>query len=371
MWPITTACQNVLIADHSIDVRATAISSTFGSVPGIPVSDGQITVDATSQIRRRGTISIADTTFWPDTTVSILSPLGAEVLVECGVVIPGVGTEWIPVIQGVVTDVERTRPTRSGGQGAFTVTLADRSTKVAQARLDAPAQTVAAATVVAEITRLITEAIPGVTVTDLTGSTMVAAQIEINRERWADGVEKLADSIGAEVFADPLGRFMIRPQPMITASPVWVISTGDGGTVVAMDEKTTRDLTYNRVVASGQRTDGTATVSATVSDTDVNSPTYVGGPFGVKTRFLVSNLLTTVPAATAAATALLGRTIGMHGSVTVSTVTNPALDAGDVIQVRDGGTLLNHIIDAVTIPLGPKGIQRITTRSLDLPPEVG
>lgn len=371
MWPLTAAAQNTLVADHSIDVRATAYSSNFGAVSDLPISDGTITVDATSQVRRQGTVTIADTAYWPDTATSILSPLGSELLIECGIVIPGVGTEWVPVIRGVITDVERSRPTRSGGQGAFTVSLADRSIKVAQARFDAPTQTVAAATVVTEIRRLITEVLSTATVTDLTGSTTVAAQIEINRERWADGVEKLADSIGAEVYADPLGTFYIRAQPVITASPVWVVSTGDGGTVLALDEKTTRDLTYNRVIASGQRTDGTAPVSATVSDTDVNSPTYVGGPFGVKTRFLVSNLLTTVPQATTAATALLARTTGMHGSVTVSTVTNPALDAGDVIQVREGSLLLNHIIDSVTIPLAPKGIQRIKTRSLDLPPEVG
>jgi hypothetical protein len=369
MWTLSTAAQNTVAANHKATVRATAFTAVLGSVPTIPVVGGSVTVSATSQTRRSATVDIADLRYWPDDPLSILSPLGSELLVEYGIVIPGVGTEWVPLIQGVITDVARSRPTQ-GSTAAFTVTLADRSTKVTQARLDAPAQTVTSATVVAEITRLITEVLPTVTVTDLTGSTMVAPVIEINRERWADGIEKLADAIAAEVFADPLGRFVIRPQPVITATPVWVVSTGDRGTVIGLDEKTTRDLTYNRVVASGQRTDGTAPVFAAVSDTDPLSPTSVNGPFGVKTRFYSSPLLTTTGQCTTAAQGLLARTTGMHGSVTLTLVTNPALDAGDVIQVRDGDTLINHIIDTVTIPLSVTDAQRIETRSLTLPPEV-
>lgn len=369
MWPLSTAAQNALAGGSpTIDIRATATNALFGSVSNLPVVGGSITVSSTSQARRTGTVEIADPDFWPTTPYSVLSPLGSELLVEYGIVIPGGGTEWVPVITGVITDVERTRAS-SGTGGAFTVTLSDRSEKVAQARFDQPTQTVAAATVVAEIARLITEAIPGVTVTDQTGSTMVAAVLEMQRERWADGVEKLADAIAAEVFANPLGAFVIRPQPLITGTPVWTVTTGDGGAVLSVDEKSTRDLTYNKVVASGQRVDGTPPVFAAVSDTNPASPTYVNGPFGTKTRFFVSPLLTTVPQCTTAAQGLLARTTGMHGSVSLSLVTNPALDAGDVITVLDGSTSSTHIIDSVTIPLSPKEAQRVTTRSLDLPPE--
>lgn len=368
MWPLSTAAQNVLAGGHKIDLRATATNANFGSVSGIPVSGGSVTVSATSQTRRTGQVEVADPAYWPTSALSILSPLGSELLVEYGIVIPGQATEWIPLIQGVITDVNRARPTNSGS-GVFTVALADRSTKVAQARFDQPTQTVVSATVVAEITRLITQALPTATVTDLTGSSMVAAQLEMERERWADGIEKLADAIAAEVFADPVGTFLIRPQPVLTTTPVWTVTTGDGGAVLTLDEKSTRDLTYNKVVASGQRVDTTPPAWAAVSDTDPNSPTYTGGPFGTKTRFYVSPLLTTTPQCTTAAAGLLARTTGMHGSVALSLITNPALDAGDVLLVLDGGVTSTHIIDSVTIPLSAKESQRVTTRSLDLPPE--
>lgn len=368
MWPITSAAQAVLTTSHSIDIRATAYSASFGSVADLPVVGGSVTVDAHSQIRRSATVEIGDPTLWPDDATDALSPLGSELAVEYGITIPGQGVEWVPLIQGVITDVEQVRPAGSG-RPAISVRLADRSVKVAQARFDQPVQTVAGATCVAEISRLITEALPGVTVTDLTGSAMSAAQIEIERERWADGIEKLADALGAEVFANPLGAFVIRPTPLITAPPVWVVTGGDGGLLVEINEKNTRDWTFNKVVASGQRVDGTPPVWAAVSDTDPTSPTWVGGAFGVKTRFYASNLLTTTGQVTNAAQALLARTIGMQSAITLSTIVNPALDTGDVLLLRDRGFVSAHIIDSVTVPLVPGELQQITTRTLDLPPE--
>jgi hypothetical protein len=338
-------------------------------VPNVPVVGGSVTATTTSQVRRSATLDVADPQYWPSNPLAVLSALGSELQVEYGIQIPGGPIEWVPVIRGVITDVSRARPA-TGSTAAFTATLADLSVKVAQMRFDQPVQTIAGATVVAEIRRLITEAVPGATVTDLTGSTQVAAQMEMERERWSDGVEKLADAIGAEVYADPVGRFIIRPQPVITNIPVWTVSTGHSGNVVTLDEKTTRDLTYNKVVASGQRVDGTPPVWAAVADTDPASPTWIGGPFGTKTRFYVSQLLTTGPQCTTAATALLARTIGMHGSLTMSLITNPALDCGDVLSLRDGDRTSNHIIDSLTVPLGPREAQQITTRSLELPPEV-
>lgn len=369
MWPISSAAQNVLAAPHGMAVRATAYTAALGAVPGIPISGGSVTTSATSQARRTATVDLADAQYWPTSPYAVLSALGSELQVDYGVVLADGSTEWVPLIRGLITDVSRNRPPTGSG-GAFTVTLSDLSAKVAQARFDRPTQTVAAATVVAEIRRLITEAIPGATVTDTTGSTMPAAVLEMERERWAEGIEKLADAIAGECFADPLGAFVIRPQPTLTDNPVWTLSTGDGGMVVGLDEKVTRDLTYNRIVASGQRTDGTPPVFAVVSDTDPNSPTYVGGPFGTKTRFYVSPLLTTVPQCSTAASGLLARTTGMHGTITLDLVPNPAFDAGDVITLVDGASTSVHIIDTVVTPLGPTTAQRITTRSMDLPPEV-
>lgn len=370
MWPCSAQTQILLATSHTMDVRVTAYTAATGAVPGIPVTDGTVTISATSQVRRTATLDIAAPDYWPTDPFDVLSPLGSELQVEYGIAAPGRETEWIPVIRGMISEVARVRPVAATG-AAFTVNLVDLSAKVAQARFEQPTQTIAGRTVVSEITRLIKEAIPAATVeSQVVTADRVAPQITMERERWSDGIEKLADSIGAEVFADPVGTFIIRPQPVITATPVWSARTGDGGTVITLDEKQTRDLTYNKVVASGQRVDNTPPVWAAVADTDPKSPTYVGGPFGLKTRFYVSPLLTTTAQCTTAAASLLARTIGMHGSISLDLITNPLLDCGDVVAIVDGATSSNHIIDSLTVPLHPKNAQRLSTRTLTLPQEV-
>jgi hypothetical protein len=369
MLTISTRAASAVRDSHQIRVYAAAFSANTGVVDNLPVTSGSVVSDASSQVRRTATVGIGHTDLWPDDPFSILSPLGSELLVAYGVVLPG-SVEYISIIRGPITRAERSIPTEGSGD-AFTVTVADRSSKVAEARFDAPTQTVSGATTVAEIQRLITEILPTVAVIDLTGSTKVAPVLEMERERWSDGVEKLADSIGAEVFATPDGNFTIRNQPTLSDVPVWILTAGDDGILVGEDDDFSRDLTYNRVVASGQRTDGIPPVYAVSSDTNPVSPTYISGPFGTKTRFYASPLLTTVAQCQSAADSLLARVIGHHMDVSFRVITNPALEAGDVIRLIHDGRDEVHIIDRVEIPLRPGDPQQIKTRSLALPEEIG
>jgi hypothetical protein len=369
MWYLSSRARQVVTASHSRKIRATAFGASIGMLSGLPVSGGQVTVDAGSQVRRTASVVIADPTLWPADPRDILAPYGTELLLEYGIVIPGYGTEWVPLIRGVITDTGRQRPHRSG-QGPITISLADRSLRVAEDRLDAPTQTVSGALATAEIRRFIQGTLGvGVTVADRTGSAQVAPVMEIERERWRDGVEKLADSIGAECFADPQGTFVIRTQPQITDAPAWEIRSGRGGTLVSKRESLTRERVYNRVIATGQRTDGTPPVRSVVTDTDPLSPTRWDGAFGRKSRYYSSPLLTTTGQCTTAATAILARARGLAAQVALESIVNPALDAGDVIRVHDQGRWQEHIIDTVTIPLSLGEAQSISTRSVDLEPE--
>lgn len=368
MLPLTTRAANTIRGSHSIQVYAIAYSAHGGVVDDVPVVGGSLVVDASSQVRRTATVNVGRSELWPGDEFSTLSPLGSELSIIYGIVLQNGQTEWLQLIRGPITRVTRTVPT-SGEDAAIVVSVADRSSKVAEARFDAPTQTIAGATTVAEISRLITGVLPDVAVVDRTGDMKIAPQMEMERERWNDGVEKLADSIGAEVIADTVGNFIIRTQPDITDPPVWTLDAGDGGILLTENDDTSRDLTYNRVIASGQRVDGTPPVYAAVSDTNPNSPTYINGPFGVKTRFYASQLLTTTDQCTAAATSLLARVTGRHMDVSLTAVTNPALEAGDVIRLRIEGRDEVHIIDRVEVPFRPGDPQQIETRSPALPEE--
>lgn len=365
MWPHSAAVADALTRSCSVQFRVSATTPTQGTLTNLPILGGSVSVTSNQIVRRSCELQL-DPSLWPATVYDPFSPVSSEIFVEYGVGV-GVGYEWLPVFTGPV-QAAKTKFTASG----VTIHAAGREQKVIDDRLDAPQQTVLNAKNVDEITRIIQESIPGATVVDLTGSPAVASQITVDRERWRDGIEKLADGIAAEVYADPTGAFVIRAQPVLSGNPVLVIRSGDNGILVDGDEELTRDKTYNRVVVEGIRSDGTPPVRSVVSDTDTSSPTYYGGPFGRKPRFYVSQLLTTTGQCTATGEALLARAKGMQSTISLEVVPHPALEAGDLIEAAlpDGRRQL-HIVDGFNLPLSPDGTQRISSRSFDLPPETG
>lgn len=361
MLPLSTRARIALGQSHSMQARATVYSPTYG-VLELPVSGGSVEVDATSKARRSATLQ-ADPRWWPRSPSDLLAPYGSVCQIDYGIVLTTGDTEWVPLMLGYLDEASRTRPVSSSGD--ITVKVVDPAVRVAEDRLDVPAQTIANATAVGEIARLVRESLGSqIVLVDQTGSSAVASVIVIERERW-DAVEKLADFLGAEAFFDPVGNLVVRPQPTLNQDPVWTVRTGNGGNMLTVKDKLSRELVYNRIVASGQRTDGVPAVYATATDT--TSPAYYGGPFGKKPRFYSSELLTTVPQCQTTADALLARVRGTAAQIEVELLVNPALDVGDVLTVLDPETgESRHIIDKVAIPLSPDGTQSITTRTEDL-----
>ncbi|MDQ3578540.1 MAG: DUF5047 domain-containing protein, partial [Actinomycetota bacterium] len=226
MWTLSTPARTALIESHATDLRATVFSPTLGARE-VGLSDGEVVADSRSQVRRTATV-VADPRLWPASPIDLLAPYGSEMIIEYGIVLRNGSTQWVPLGRFRLNDVERERPRTDG----LTVQLVDRSAAVADDRLDAPIQTVAGALTVTEIRRLITEALPDVTVLDRTGSTQIAAVLEIQRDRWADGVEKLSDALAAETFFDPVGVGVIRPQPTLADAEAWELTTGARGTII-------------------------------------------------------------------------------------------------------------------------------------------
>lgn len=368
MWPLSAPAALALVQSHGMDVRATAYGS-FGTLQ-IPISGGSVKSDAKSQVRRTASTS-TNLSLWGRDPKAVLRPTGTEIQIDYGIVLPGNRKEWIPLIRGMLTDATRARPIPT--TGSFPIKLVDRSKRVAEDRFIAPVQTIAGALTVVEIRRLIQDSLGvGVPVVDKTGSVHVAPVLDIERERWADGVERLADSIAAEVFFDPEGTGIIRPQPQITDQYVWRIASGQGGTLLTKEDSLSRESVYNGVVVSGERVDGTPPVTATVWDTDPNSPTYYLGTFGRKPRFYANPQLTSVPQCQAAGAALLARVKGLNSKVKFTSMVNPALEAGDVVlldDVADGVVPELHILDMVEVPLSPADAQQMESRALDLPTE--
>jgi hypothetical protein len=151
-------------------------------------------------------------------------------------------------------------------------------------------------------------------------------------------------------------------------SPVWLIDTGALGVMLEAEEALDRTGVYNGVLVVGQNNATDSPVSALVYDAAFDSPTRWGGPFGKVVHIEQSTAVQTVAQAQAAAEALLDKKLGLTRSITLTIAPNPALEAGDIVDVAFmDGRRERHVIDAATLDLGPQGAQALVTRSVFLP----
>lgn len=360
-FQLSSAANRLIDRSHGIEVRATLTHDVYGRQV-VSVAGGSIASDATAQIRNSGTITV-DPRLWPDGPNGLLAPFGSAAFVEYGIVLTSGNTEWVPLATLPLEQTQRKRPVT--GDAGIPVKLSDYSSWIADDTFDSPQQTVSGATAVAEITRLAQRTLPGVTIIDQSGAlNRVIPQFEMQTNPWSDGIEKLAAGITCEVFFDVYARLTVRPIPTLSDLPVWYVRTGDGANIVEINEALSRERVFNRVVASGQRTDSVPPVTGTATNTDVTTPTYYGGPFGRKTKRVTSPTLTTTAQANAMAAATLERVRGVSFDASLSTLVHPGIRANDVIQVAD--VLLGtapHILDRVEIPLSPSDLLSLSTRA--------
>lgn len=349
-----------LRASHAVVVQVDAWRGGALLVEDLPISGGEVSVDAGSQVRRTLSLTVADPGLDPGTDpLAPLAPFGSELVVKRGIRFPNGTVEWAPLGTFRIQEAQ----TSASGK-AVNITGADRGAALQDARFTSVMASVTANTIPAEIARLITAVLPGVTVTNLTGSTAATPAVYWEQDRWA-AIDELAKAIGASVYFAPDGNAVIAKTPSISDAPVWWVDAGESGVMVEAEMKLTREQTYNGVVASGENGD-TAPVTATVTDNDPASPTLWGGPFGTKPYFYTSPLLTTTGQASSAATSLLNRVRGMSRQLDLTSVPNPALEGGDVIRVRfPNGVVETHLVDALKVPLDPGSPMTLSTRSPD------
>jgi hypothetical protein len=355
----------------------------------MPLVDGTVQVDgSTPGVRRTLTARLAPMAgLW-----DLLAPIGTELRPYTVLRYPSGATVAVP--QGVfVVDVQRIG---YAANGDLQITAPDRWVRVQRARFLTPRQ-FGGVTNRALIATLLLEALPtGTVVTDLgTSAATVPKQTE-DRDR-AGFIQKLAKAASLDVFMDRAGNPVIRDVPQITNSPVWTVDAGATGVMIDADRERNRQRTYNLVVVNGTRNDGTIPFATQyVWDNNPLSPTYAGpgsgvsstppaassaGPLGQVPLFYASPLLANVAQAQKAGLTLLGKVTGLAAQLTLTAVSNPALDDGDTINVqlprerRDlPRPVERHITDTLTVPLVPHATpQQIATRSTvaDLPDEAG
>lgn len=361
MYPNVSARFLATLVESHTPVCEVSLFLTDGRVEPLSIVDGSVSVDRSQQYRRSCSITVADPALIPRTPADKLSVYGARLRIARGVQ-AGEFRETVPVgvfrIDSVEGDVD---------DGPVTIQGKSLECIVGDDKFTTPYR--ASGTAVGAITALIQRSVPDAAVT--TASTVVDAAIgarvfDTEGDPWA-AITEIAAAVGAEVYADADGTFVISDLPdLLTTPPAWTVSVGDGGSYISAARGMNSDGVHNGVLARGENTESnTAPVSSLVVDGDSGSPTYWDGPFGHRPMFYSSSTLITTGQCTAAATLKLRAAQAPNATANLTSMANPALEPGDIIRVvyMDGTAELHQVHSfPVNLTAGDMAIQTISAK---------
>ncbi len=319
----------------------------------IAVSEGTIRVDLEGQIRRTGSITVADPRLVP-TLSTTLSPLGTEVKVRQGIVYPNGEEELVPL------GVFRLSETSWSALGRIpTIQLYDRSKMMQDADMGnyygRPGKL--AKDVILEILGwfypklgLTPEAVFDNVVQDyrLPGGHLFEAS-----SHW-EAIDELAKNMGGRLYFDVDGFPRVRALQELTVASAPDLTIDAGGILIDADRTYSAEGIRNSVTVVGAAQTNGAIPRGTVSNVDPASPLRYGGPYGKVTEVINDSSLTTTAQCLARAKVELAKYIGPSYSVDFTSVPNPALDVGDIIKfVFPDGTSEVHQVNTLNVPLGP------------------
>lgn len=293
---------------------------------GLPISSGTVSATLTSRVARNLSLTVHES-LWPDLPTDLLAPYGNEVRVFSGVS-GGGGPDYMwPVFRGRIDSPQLS-------DGICTFRCVDRGGDVADSGLSRPMNSAVGSRVVDEFRRIISDALP-----DAEFGTFDDLWERVPKLTWESDRAAAADDLadGAHSFWYTLadGRFVIRRIPWtVVTPPVVSLSDGPGGIIVAASIGKTRQGVVNVVTAIGERSDGTPPVYATAQDNDPTSPTYINGPFGIKSKQIQAQGAQTQSQALSIARAYLKRAKALTETWSTTMVSDASLELGDVAQLQ-------------------------------------
>jgi translation initiation factor IF-1 len=353
MIPVSDLLKESVKYSRSISVRVDIMQGSTVVLPDVPVVAGSLTRDRGQKIRMTSDITL-DIANHPEITVNqethrfrvttILTSLGVHEEVQHGIF----RIDDISIQQDDILELS--------GSGL--------ESYIIDARFLSPRTPPYGVSTVQHITTLIQEVLPTQVVSvECTRDKPVQATAPWERERW-DAIDALATSIGAEVYADPRGFFVIRDAPSLSGGyPAYTINRGPGGTLSEVKVKSTRDRVYNAVVATGQSSDpNVPPVWGWAYDNNPASPTYFYGDYGQVPKFFSSQFLATVDQCTAAAQSQLDSALAANRALSLTSLSLTFLEPGDVIDVEvSPGVLERRLVQKIVNGLGTDRASQIET----------
>ncbi|MFF6928358.1 DUF5047 domain-containing protein [Streptomyces californicus] len=362
MQPVSSQFLTALTTSHVMTVSVSAMRGSLVTIPDVPVTDGAVTVDRGSKVRRTLSLTVANPRYLPWGELDPLAVYGQKLVVTRGIRYAGGQSESVPLGTFRINE-----PAGDTLYGPVTLTGQSSECYIIDDKFIVPTSTRGYATCVDAMEYLIRQTLPdAVIVNATTGSrnpSCAVATWDTGSDRW-DAVQQIALSMQAEIYVDALDRFVIADLPSVeTSAVVWDIGEGEGGTLMSAARSMSRTAVYNAVVVSGENTAAGGTpVSAVAYDSNPSSPTRWGGPFGRVPKYISSSLLTSTGACQSAADYALFDAVARNVQLSISAIPNPALEAGDCLRISHTGRKELAIAQSFTIPLTAEGSASLTLR---------
>lgn len=362
---------NEIRGSHTV-VAYVDIIAPNQAVKRLMAVDGEVNVDRTAQYRRAGRIECIDplNELVPDGDVGELTPFGTEVRPYRGVRYADGTEELLPL--GVFR-ISRSRFQESSGSSSagtrISLELFDRSRVVSRDKFINPYQIPQGSNVVDSIKVVLARTFPNLEYDAISSPLTTTAPIVYNTadDPW-EAVTDLATSVGCEIYFDVEGRVVIAPPTDIDALPApdFTYIEGPQSTMIDLSREFSDEPGYNGVIVTGEsHSDELPPVRAEAWDMVPSSPTYRYGPYGEVPQFTTDNNVKTVEDAQKVADSLLKGMIGFSSQLSVTSWTNPALEAGDVVEVVRAKLHVSglYAVDAFTVPLRKDGTQGLKLRT--------
>lgn len=178
-------------------------------------------------------------------------------------------------------------------------------------------------------------------------------------------LDEMATSVGAFWYPLANGDFVLRKYPWtVPGNPVVTLTDTDSGSILTASAHKDRQNTFNQIIVTAERIDGSVPVFAVAQDLNINSLTYINGPFGIQSRIVSLQTPQSQDSAQDAANAYLKRTTALTETWSFSCIPDASLELGDILQLDVRGRQgIIQVVAAFTIPLTVRGAMSVSCRA--------
>ena len=352
MWAVTPEFLEVIKKGHRIETVC-SYTNPGGQAREFTIDSGSVSVDNASNSRRTAKLTVTG----DSADFTAMSVPGTVFRISHGL---RLGNEpyLVPVFTG-----EMKKGSQAYGGGTISIPLVDLSVWLVRCGFTKPYSPAAALPRVEAIKEIVLGARPGTTIVNTSSDTgLVGIKQVWSGTRW-DAIRDLARDGRTEAFFLPDGTFAIRDKATTLSAAVWATT----GVLKSLERTRHSDALVNTIIVRrvhAKEQPWSQQTAAITALADPRHPNYIG----VIPKIIDAPTPRTASEAMAVAISARDTLLGVPETLSFESLSNPALEGGDVIRVNAPASGLapadtfQHFIDGFDINL-KSGAMSATTRS--------